>query len=183
MHALTALDIIVILLVGGGAVLGGFRGFVTEVLSLFAWIAVVLALRIGHGPVSALLEGPVGTSSGAAVLAFALIAGIVFIGGRMVARAIGGRTRQSILGPLDRVLGFGFGALKGLVGATLLFLGANLAYDTVFGGAAVRPEWMARSRSYPLLEASGRAIVDFVAARRANRPAGAVRDEESAETG
>jgi membrane protein required for colicin V production len=183
MHALTALDIIVILLVGGGGVLGGFRGFVTEVLSLFAWIAVVLALRIGHGPVSAALEGPVDTASGAAVLAFALIAGIVFIGGRMVARAIGARTRQSILGPLDRVLGVGFGALKGLVGASLLFLAANLAYDTVFGGAAARPEWMARSRSYPLLEASGRAIVDFVATRRGNHPSARPRDAGSAETG
>ncbi len=165
MAALTALDIIVLILVGGGAVLGGFRGFVSEVLSLFAWIAVVLALRIAHGPVTELLVAPIGTRSGAAVLAFALVAGIVFIGGRMIARSIGARTRQSILGPVDRVLGIGFGALKGLVGATLLYLAANLVYDTIYGRAADRPDWISDSRSYPLLNASGRAIVDFVEMR------------------
>jgi membrane protein required for colicin V production len=71
-----------------------------------------------------------------------------------------------LLGPFDRVLGGGFGALKGLLGATLFFLLANLATDMVYGAEAERPEWMAKSRTYPLLNASGRAIVDWVEARR-----------------
>ena len=75
-----------------------------------------------------------------------------------------------MVGPFDRLLGAGFGALKGLIGATLLYLLANLVYDTAFGRAAERPAWMAQSRTYPLLNASGRAIVDFVAARRALAP-------------
>ena len=79
-----------------------------------------------------------------------------------------------MLGPLDRVLGFGFGALKGLIGATLLFLLANLGTDTVYGGGSTRPEWMRSSQTFPLLNASSRAIVDFVAARRAS---GRVRDD------
>ena len=62
--------------------------------------------------------------------------------------------------------GFGFGALKGLIGATLLFLLANLATDTFYGGGAARPDWMVASRTFPLLNASSRAIVDFVAMRR-----------------
>ena len=170
---MTALDIVVLLLVGGGAVFGVMRGFVTEVLSLFAWVAAVIALKVLYTPVSLLLAKPVGTGAGASVLAFALVFGIVFFGGKMVARAIGRRTRKSVLGPLDRLLGLGFGALKGLIGATLLFLLANLAYDGAYGGGAERPAWMRDSRSFPLLQASGRAIVDFVAARRAMRPADA----------
>jgi membrane protein required for colicin V production len=71
-----------------------------------------------------------------------------------------------MLGPVDRVLGGGFGALKGLLGATLFFLLANLATDMVYGPQADRPEWMSKSRTYPLLNASGRAIVDWVEARR-----------------
>jgi membrane protein required for colicin V production len=166
MGALTALDVLVLLLVGGGLVLGVMRGFVTEVLSLFAWVAAIVALKFLHGPVSALLVGFVGTAGGAAVLAFALIFLTAFIGVKLIARRLGGATRQSLIGPLDRVLGGGFGALKGLIGATLLYLLANLVYDTAFGRAAERPAWMLESRTYPLLNASGRAIVDFVAARR-----------------
>ena len=36
----------------------------------------------------------------------------------------------------------------------------------VYGPAAERPQWMTKSRTYPLLNASGRAIVDWVQARR-----------------
>jgi membrane protein required for colicin V production len=163
---MTALDIIVLLLVLGGLVTGGLRGFVGEVLSLASWVAAILALKLFHAPVSAALTGPIGTESGAAVLAFALVFGIVFIIGKLIARRLGGATKRSVIGPVDRVLGAGFGALKGLIGATLLYLGANLVYDTFYGASAQRPAWMANSRTYPLLYASGRAIVDFVEWRR-----------------
>jgi membrane protein required for colicin V production len=76
-----------------------------------------------------------------------------------------------MLGPFDRVLGGGFGALKGLLGVTLFFLLANLATDMVYGPEAERPAWMLQSRTYPLLNASGRAIVDWVEARRHRKAA------------
>jgi len=164
---LTALDIVVILLLLAGAAFGWLRGFVMEVLSLGAWIAAILAVKLLHGPLTAWLTHPVGSGAGAAVLAFALLFGAVFILGKLVAAAIGRRTRTSILGPVDRVLGLGFGAIKGLIGATLLFLVANLLYDTVYGGAAQRPAWMAASRAYPLLKASSRAVVDWYGMRKA----------------
>jgi membrane protein required for colicin V production len=163
---MTALDIIVLLLVGGGLVLGWFKGFVGELLSLAAWIVAIVFLKLLHTPVTEALTGPVGTRPGAAVLAFALVFGIVFLAGKLVARQVGGGVRKSVIGPVDRVLGSGFGALKGLIGATLLYLGANLVYDTLWGAQAQRPGWMAESRTYPLLYASGRAIVDFVEWRR-----------------
>ena len=163
---LTALDMITLLLVGGGLVLGLLRGLVTELLSLATWVAAVIALKLLHDPVSDALTGRVGTGPGAAVLAFALIFGIVFIAGKLIARQVGGAARKSAVGPIDRVLGGGFGALKGLIFATLLYLAVNLLYDTGYGRTAERPQWMAGSRTYPLLNASGRAIVDFVEARR-----------------
>lgn len=166
MGSLTALDMLVLLLVGGGAVLGVIRGFVTEVISLFSWVAAIAALKFLHAPAAKFLSAYVGTPGGAAVLAFALVFGIVFIAGKLIAGSLGRRTRQSVLGPVDRLLGLGFGALKGLLAATLLFLAANLGYDTVYGGASQRPEWMRQSRSFPLLNASGRAIIDFVEMRR-----------------
>lgn len=163
---MTALDIIVLLLLVWGLVRGAMRGFVCEIFSLIAWVAAIVALKLVHEPVAVALSGPVGTYAGAAVLAFALIFGIVFLAGKLLARRLGDVTRRSVVGPVDRILGGGFGALKGLLVATLLYLAANLVYDTFYGRAAERPEWMAQSRTYPLLHASGRAIVDFVETRR-----------------
>ena len=74
--------------------------------------------------------------------------------------------RRSVLGPVDRLLGGGFGMLKGLIGATLFFLLANLATDMIYGGDADRPKWMTESRTYPLLNATGRGVVDWVETRR-----------------
>ena len=161
---LTPLDIVVVLLVGAGLVFGFLRGFVCELLSLFAWILAIMALRYFHTPVAEMLQGPVG--SGAWLLAFALVFGVVFLLGKLVSRRVGGRVRQSVVGPIDRILGGGFGAIKGLIVATLLYLAINFVYDLMWGRAAARPEWMADSRTYPLLHASGVAIVDLVEARR-----------------
>ena len=167
---LTALDIIVLLAVASAAVMGAVRGFVTEVLSLFAWVAIVAALKLFHIPLAQAMTHVVGTVAGAAVLAFAIIAGVCYFGGRLVARAIGARTRTSILGPVDRALGLGFGALKGLILASLLFLLATLVVDTVGGGPARRPLWMTASKTYPLLNATSAGIADFVDRRRRGLP-------------
>jgi len=165
--ALTGLDIAVILVVGIAGVLGLMRGFVSEAMSLAAWIVAIFAVKIAHAPAAAILLGPVGTETGASVLAFALVFGITFLAVRMIGKSMGKATRASLLGPFDRVLGLGFGALKGLIAATLAFLFMTLVYDTVFGASSARPEWMTTSRTYPLLRASSDALVDFVEKRRA----------------
>ena len=180
---MTALDIIVLLAIFGGATFGMLRGFITEVISLFAWVAAILALKLLHAPLSKMLTGIVGSPSGASVLAFALLFLIVYAGGKLVAASIGRRTRQSVLGPLDRVLGFGFGALKGLIIVTLGYLLTNLGYDTIYGQAAERPGWMRNSRTHPLLNATGRSIVDWVGNRRkAGGLIGTAPDEKKAES-
>jgi membrane protein required for colicin V production len=164
----TALDVFVFLLLIGGAAVGFVRGFVHEVISLFAWVVAVAMLKLFHTQLwTGLINSFHTSSAAAAVLAFAILFIPSFVLVKLVARHLGGRTRRhAVLGPFDRVLGGGFGALKGLLGATLFFLLANLATDMVYGPQAERPQWMTRSRTYPLLNASGRAIVDWVQTRR-----------------
>src|SRR5206468_11674135 len=165
---MTALDVFVFLLLIGGGAIGFVRGFVHEVISLFAWIVGIAMLKLFHSQLWTGLENSFHTSPAAgAVIAFALLFVPSFLLVKLVARSVGGRTRRhAVLGPIDRVLGGGFGALKGLLGVTLFFLLANLATDMVYGPQADRPGWMTRSRTYPLLYASGRAIVDWVEAGR-----------------
>ena len=165
---MTALDVFVFLLLIGGGAIGFVRGFVHEVISLLAWIVGIAMLKLFHTQLWTGLENSFHTSPAAgAVLAFAILFVPSFLLVKLLARSIGGRTRRhALLGPFDRVLGGGFGLLKGLLGATLFFLLANLATDMVYGPQADRPQWMTKSRTYPLLNASGRAIVDWVEARR-----------------
>ena len=165
---MTALDIFVFLLLIGGAAIGFVRGFVHEVISLLGWVVAIAMLKLFHTQLSNGLDASFEvTPASAAVLAFALLFLPSFLLVKLLARTLGAKTRKSlVLGPFDRALGGGFGALKGLLGATLFFLLANLATDMVYGPQADRPEWMTRSRTFPLLNASGRGIVDWVEARR-----------------
>jgi membrane protein required for colicin V production len=156
---MTALDIFVVLLLGGGALVGFVRGFVQEALVLGAWLAGVTALVLFHAPVAALVGDWAAGATGAAALAFVVIFLPAYLLVRLLAHRMGRKARASVLGPLDRFLGGGFGMLKGLIAATLFFLLANLATDLVYGAEAKRPEWMRDSRTYPLLDASGRAMV------------------------
>jgi membrane protein required for colicin V production len=146
---MTALDIFVLLLIGGGAVVGFLRGFTHEVLSLAAWIAGIVILKAFHTPVQAALAPTIGTQTGAAALAFALLFLPTFFLVKFGARSAGSKAKSSVL-----------------IGATLFFLLANLATDLISGPQAKRPEWLRASRTYPLLNASGRAIVDWVETRR-----------------
>ncbi|MFT3966733.1 MAG: CvpA family protein [Sphingobium sp.] len=163
---MTAMDIIVLLLMGGNGVIGFRRGFVCEALSLVGLACAIVAVRLFHAPFAEMLAGLVGTEGGAAILAFALVFGVTWFVGRLIARQIGGGVKSSLLGPVDRVLGLGFGALKGLLIATVAFVGFALVYDSLFGEGAPRPEWMRKSRTYPLLNASGRAMSEWLAERR-----------------
>jgi membrane protein required for colicin V production len=163
---MTALDIIVLFLLGSGAIFGFMRGFVQEALSLIAWIMIIAAVRMFHAPATAVLSEPIGTDSGAAVLAFFAIVIVTYALGKWISKSIGKKSRKSKLGPIDRVLGFGFGMLKGLIMATLLFLIIVMGFETLFGPKEPRPEWMVKSRTYPLLNASGVAMSEFVREQR-----------------
>lgn len=166
MGSLTALDIVVLTLVGGGAVLGFSRGLVQEVTTLLAWILAIAAVRFFHPLATDLLAGWVGTEGGAAMLAFVLLFGGVFALAKWGARAMGQRSRASLVGGFDRGLGAGFGAVKGLLIASIGFLLVTLLYDIGYGNAQ-RPAWMTDSRTYPALNATSAAMSKVIAERRA----------------
>ncbi|MDZ3833556.1 MAG: CvpA family protein [Sphingopyxis sp.] len=166
MGSLTALDIIVLTLVGGSAVLGFTRGLVQEVTTLLAWVLAIVAVRLFHPAVTGFVSGWVGTAGGAAVLAFILLFGGVFVLAKYGSRAMGQRSRASFVGGFDRGLGAGFGAVKGLLIATIGFMIVTLLYDIGYGNAQ-RPQWIVDSRTYPALNATSAALSKVIAERRA----------------
>jgi membrane protein required for colicin V production len=162
---MTGFDIIVLVIVGVGAIGGFMRGLVAEVASLAAWVLALLAIRYLHTDLTAFLYEYVGTPTGAAVLAFALLLLIPYAGMKLLAANISGVTRNSVLGPIDRVLGFGFGAIKGAIIAVLAFSVLVLGYDTIWGPKG-RPDWITTARAYPLVDASSVVLVQMLDERR-----------------
>lgn len=161
---MTVFDIIVLLIVGAAAVGGFMRGFVQEVLSLVGWALAVFAIRFLHTDLTAVLYGYIGTPSTAAVLAFALLLLIPYAAMKLIASMAGRRTRNSVLGPIDRVLGFGFGGVKGVIIVVMAFSVLVLGYDTVWGPTG-RPTWMTTARTYSFVSAAADAMVDLISER------------------
>lgn len=162
---MTGFDILVLVIVGVGAVGGFIRGFVQEVLSLTAWVLAIVAIYFLHTDLTAIIYEYIGTPSGAAVLAFALLLLIPYMVLRIIAARAGRSTRKSVLGPIDRVLGFGFGTVKGVIIVVMGFSLVVLGYDTIWGEDG-RPEWMRDARTYPFINASSEAMVQLIRERR-----------------
>lgn len=161
---MTGFDIIVLVIVGVAAVGGFLRGFVQEILSLASWILAVFAVRFLHTDLYTAIEPYVGTQSGAAVLAFVLLLLIPYAAMKLIAGRLGDKTRTSLLGPIDRVLGFGFGAIKGAIIVVLAFSVLVLGYDTIWGVQG-RPTWIATARTYAVVNAASKDLVELIDSR------------------
>jgi len=162
---MTGLDIIVLLVVGVAAVGGFMRGFVQEILSLAAWILAVAAIHYLHTDLTEFLSSHIGTPTSAGILAFALLLMIPYFAMKLIAARLGKAARNSFIGPFDRVLGFGFGAVKGAIMVVFAFSLLVLAYDTVWGPEG-RPDWIKNARTYPFINAASEAMVQLIEIRR-----------------
>lgn len=163
---MTAFDIIVLVIVGVAAVGGFMRGFVQEVLSLATWVLAVFAIHYLHTPLTEAFEGFLGEELATSILAFAMLLLIPYAGMKLISGRFAERANSSILAPIDRVLGFGFGALKGTVIVVIAFALLVLGYDTSWGYQG-RPDWITNARTYPIINAAVDETVQIVAERRA----------------
>ncbi len=163
---MTGFDFIVLGIVAIAAIGGFMRGFVQEILSLAAWILAAFAIRYLHTPLTAAMADYMGYGVSTGILAFALLLLIPYAAMKVIANNLGSASRSSPLGPIDRVLGFGFGGLKGLVVVVIGFSLLVLGYDTVWGVGG-RPTWITTARSYDLVDGGSRSLVEIIAERRA----------------
>ncbi len=162
---MTGFDVTVFVVVGAAASLGFLRGFVQEAISLCAFVVAMMAVHLLQDPLAKSLVPHIGSESGADVAAFLFLLLVPYFLVRFLARYLGGAARNSILGPVDRVLGFGFGAVKGTLIVVAGFSLVVLFYDTIWGVGG-RPEWITRSRTYPFVNASSSALLKIVSERR-----------------
>jgi membrane protein required for colicin V production len=150
---------------------------VQEVLSLAAWCISLLCVHYLHEPLTIWLTPHVENETGAGLLAFVLLMALPYLVTRFVALQFGQASRDSVLGPIDRMLGFGFGAVKGFVLMVLAFSVVVFAYDVVWGPKG-RPTWITLGRTYPFLNASSEELLTIIEYRR-SEAADAAKDERA----
>jgi len=161
----TIFDVAILILLGALAIAGFLRGFVQEVLSLLAFAGATIAVGFFHDDATRFLSNYVTNAYGSSLISYALVFVISYVLLRFIARKVGQNVRDSALGPIDRVLGLGFGLVKGLLIATLGVLLFILLYQFVYSDRDV-PSWLSESRTFPLLRATSDALIDYVGERQ-----------------
>jgi membrane protein required for colicin V production len=162
---MAGLDIIILVIVAVAAIGGFMRGLVQEVLSLAAWAFAALAVHFLHPALTPALSGLLKSERFTPVFAFVLLLLIPYAAMRLIAANISGPSDGAVLGPIDRVLGFGFGAVKGALIAVFAFSVLALGFDQGWGYGG-RPQWITDARTYPAADAFSRELVPLIAARR-----------------
>lgn len=163
---MTVFDIIVLIIVGIAAIGGFLRGLVQEVLSLAAWFLAAFSIYYLHTPLTTALRQQYDAEPATPILAFVLLLLIPYAAMKVIAGNIGKASRDSILGPIDRVLGFGFGTVKGALIVVFAFSLLTLGFDQVWGYKG-RPNWITQARTYRATDAFSRQLVQIIAERRA----------------
>ncbi len=163
---MTGFDIIVIVIVGVAAIGGFMRGLVQEVLSLATWFLAAFSMRFLHYPVYDFLLGYIPSSTLSAILAFALLLLIPYAGMKVIIGLAATDDGGSDLKPVDRVLGFGMGLVKGALIAVFGFCLIAFTFDDEWSVTG-RPAWVATARTYPAINAATNELVPLIAARRA----------------
>jgi membrane protein required for colicin V production len=162
---MAGLDIVIFVIVAVAAIGGFMRGLVQEVLSLAAWILAALSIHFLHPDLTGALMGLYNSDVTTPILAFALLLLIPYAAMKVIVGTASGASDGAILGPIDRVLGFGFGGVKGAVIAVFAFSVLVLGFDISWGYQG-RPNWITGARTYAATDAASRQLVTLIAARR-----------------
>ncbi|GGC72203.1 CvpA family protein [Marinobacter halophilus] len=115
MEALIWIDWVIIALIAVSTLISLKRGFVREALSLVTWVGAFIIARTFHPQMQSLLESTVETPLVRLIAAFAILFFGTLIVGAIINNMIGHLVRATGLSATDRVLGMGFGLLRGVV--------------------------------------------------------------------
>jgi membrane protein required for colicin V production len=148
------LDLGVIAIVLISAVLAMVRGFTREVLAIASWGAAAVAAIYFHPLVLPFVKPYISKDT----IALAVAAAIVFFATLIIVSIITVKISDAILdskvGPLDRSLGFVFGALRGLLLCVIAF-----AFFNWLVPEKTQPVWVKDAKLKPLLQSTGEELM------------------------
>jgi membrane protein required for colicin V production len=144
MPTLSAIDWILLAVLGLSLLLGMWRGIIQEVLSLVGWVAAFYVSQM-YAPMAAAWLPMEGSSQMLRYAAgFVVVFIAVLIGTALVSWVIKKLVSAVGLGPLDRLLGSVFGLMRGVVIllAVTVFVGMTPMRDTEAWKQAQGAQWL-----------------------------------------
>ncbi|MBE9554045.1 MAG: CvpA family protein [Proteobacteria bacterium] len=135
----------VVLLISG--VIALFRGFVKETLTIAGWIGAIFITLYGYQYIAPLLSDFITDSWVAELVAASALFLLSLVILTIVSHMIASRVQGSVLGHLDRALGFVFGLVRGMALVSLVYL-----ISTLFWEEGNLPDQIHEARSLPLVK-------------------------------
>lgn len=151
------LDGVVVAVVFISAILAMFRGFVREVLSIAAWVAAAVLAYAFYAQLTPYVSEYVNNQTLAVGLSAAAIFLVSLIIVSLITMKISDFVMDSPVGILDRLLGFIFGAARGLLLVVVGVIFFNWLVDD-----ANRPAWVTTAASYPELTSLGEQLLAVI---------------------
>lgn len=159
---MTAFDYAVLAIVAASILLGAWRGLVSEVLALAAWVVALLAGRALAPEMAPVFGEWLQEPALRYAAAFIAIVVAVLVAAALLRLALSKLLRAIGLGPLDRFLGAVFGVARGVLVVLLCVL---------IGGLTVLPQqaWWRQAWLAPPLETAVLAAKPWLPAAVAKR--------------
>jgi membrane protein required for colicin V production len=154
----TGVDVGVAVLVLISAILATARGFTREILSLATWAgaaAIAAYMYFEHSDIAAQYFSEPLVATGVTVIGSFLVALIVL---HLLTMWIGDLVVDSRIGPLDRTLGFVFGAARGLLICVVAAVFANF----LLGPDERLPPMVRDAKSFPPLLSAGDYLISLL---------------------
>jgi membrane protein required for colicin V production len=154
----TGVDVGVAVLVLISAILATARGFTREILSLATWAgaaAIAAYMYFYHSDIARTYIKEELVATGVTVIGSFLVALIVL---HLLTMWIGDLVVDSRIGPLDRTLGFVFGAARGVLICVVAAVFANF----LLGPADKLPEMLRDAKSFPPLMSAGDYLIGLL---------------------
>ncbi len=120
--AMNWVDAVMLAVIALSALAGFLRGFAREALGLAAWVAAALLASRCYGAALPLAQRWIDDAEVADVVCFVIMFVVILIALSVLAGLLGRLVRLSVLGGVDRILGAGFGVLRGAVLLVLAFI-------------------------------------------------------------
>ncbi|NJO37391.1 MAG: CvpA family protein, partial [Rhizobiales bacterium] len=155
--SLTVFDMAVLFVVGVSALLALLRGLVRESLSIVVWVLSALIAYVAFPELREFVGGYVANVwvADAVTLVVVFVAPLVCL--KIVAMVIAESVPSGVLGSFDRILGAGYGFVRGALIVSLAYLGLNLV-----NAPEHHPAWIREAQFLPYVRDGAELLASWV---------------------